>query len=75
MTGEFNGSDVAGTSPSPDTKGERNVYSAFAEIFVPLVSEGMDVPLVEELNLQLAGRLEHFDDIDETAIVPRVAAS
>ncbi|WPZ03157.1 TonB-dependent receptor [Blastomonas marina] len=75
VTGEFNGSDVAGTSPSPDTKGERNVYSAFAEIFVPLVSEGMDVPLVEELNLQLAGRLEHFDDIDETAIVPRVAAS
>ena len=75
VTGEFNGSDVAGTSPSPDTNGERNVYSAFAEIFVPLVSEGMDVPLVEELNLQLAGRLEHFDDIDETAIVPRVAAS
>ena len=35
----------------------------------------MDIPLVEELNLQLAGRIEHFDDVNETAAVPRVAAS
>lgn len=75
VTGEFNGSDVAGTSPSPDTRGARQVYSAFAEVFVPLVSEDMDVPLVEALNLQLAGRIEHFADIGETAAVPRVAAS
>ena len=75
VTGEFNGSDVAGTSPSPDTRGERNVYSAFAEVFVPLVAPDMDIPLISELNLQLAGRMEYFDDIDETAIVPRIAAS
>lgn len=75
VTGEFNGSDVAGTSPSPDTRGDREVYSAFAELFVPIVGPDMDIPLVEELNLQLAGRLEHFTDIDETAVVPRIAAS
>ncbi|WP_375290131.1 TonB-dependent receptor domain-containing protein [Qipengyuania sp.] len=75
VTGEFNGSDVAGTSPSPDTDGRRNVYSGFAELFVPVVSPDMDIPLVEEFNVQLAGRLEHFDDINETAAVPRVAAS
>ncbi len=75
VTGEFNGSDVAGTSPSPDTSGSRNVYSAFTELFVPLVSPEMDIPLVEAFNIQLAGRVEHFDDIDETAAVPRVAAS
>ena len=75
VTGEFNGSDVAGTSPTPDTSGAREVWSAFAEAFVPLVSEDMDVPLITALNLQLAGRMEHFADIDETAIVPRVAAS
>ncbi|WP_066533173.1 TonB-dependent receptor domain-containing protein [Erythrobacter sp. CCH5-A1] len=69
------GSDVVGTSPSPDTSGVRNVWSGFAETFVPLVSEDMDIPLVEALNLQLAGRIEHFDDIDQTAIVPRAAAS
>lgn len=69
------GSDVVGTSPSPDTSGAREVWSAFAETFVPLVSEDMDIPLVSALNLQLAGRMEHFRDIDQTAIVPRVAAS
>lgn len=75
VTGVFNGSDVAGTSPSPDTGGSRDVFSAYAEGFVPLVSPEMNVPLVRELQLQLAGRFEHFKDINETAAVPRIAAS
>ncbi len=75
VTGVFDGSDVAGTSASPDTSGTREVWSAFAETFVPLVSEDMDIPLIRSLNLQLAGRMEHFKDIDQTAIVPRAAAS
>jgi iron complex outermembrane recepter protein len=75
VTGVFDGSDVVGTSASPDTSGSREVYSAFVETFVPLVSEEMDIPLITALNLQLAGRMEHFKDIDETAIVPRAAAS
>jgi len=75
VTGVFNGSDVVGTSESPDTSGKRNVYSAFAEMFVPVVDRDMNIPLVEEFNLQLAGRIEHFTDIDATAMVPRVAAS
>jgi outer membrane receptor protein involved in Fe transport len=75
VTGVFDGSDVVGTSASPDTSGVREVYSAFVETFVPLVSEDMDIPLINSLNLQLAGRMEHFKDIDETAIVPRAAAS
>jgi iron complex outermembrane recepter protein len=75
VTGVFNGSDVAGTSPSPDTDGTRTVYSAYAELFVPLVSEDMNIPLVEAFNVQMAGRIERFQDIDATAMVPRVAAS
>ncbi|MFN3451534.1 MAG: TonB-dependent receptor domain-containing protein [Sphingorhabdus sp.] len=75
VTGVFNGSDVAGTSQSPDTDGSRTVYSAYAELFVPLVSEDMNIPLVEALNVQMAGRIERFEDIDATAMVPRVAAS
>ena len=75
VTGVFDGSDVAGTSASPDTSGVRTAYSAFVETFVPLVSEDMDIPLISALNLQLAGRMEHFKDIDATAIVPRAAAS
>lgn len=75
IPGVRDGSDVAGTSASPDTSGSREVWSAFAETFVPLVSEDMDIPLINSLNLQLAGRMEHFRDIDQTAIVPRAAAS
>lgn len=75
VTGDFNGSDVAGTSESPDTSGSRNVYSAFAEVFVPLVGSDMNIPLVREFNLQLAGRVERFSDISATAMVPRIAAS
>lgn len=75
VTGVFNRSDVAGTSPSPDTDGTRTVYSTFAELFVPVVSADMNIPLVEELNVQMAGRIERFEDIDATAMVPRVAAS
>ena len=75
VTGVFNGSDVAGTSPSPDTDGTREVYSAFAELFVPVISRDMNIPLVEEFNIQMAGRIERFNDIKATAMVPRVAAS
>ncbi len=75
IPGVRDGSDIAGTSASPDTGGAREVWSGFLETFVPLVSEDMNIPLIAALNLQLAGRLEHFRDIDETAIVPRAAAS
>jgi iron complex outermembrane recepter protein len=75
IAGVTNGSDVAGTSPSPDTDGTRTVYSAFAEMFVPVVSPDMDIPLVEEFTVQMAGRIERFQDIDATAMVPRIAAS
>lgn len=74
VTGVVEQSDVLGTSPSPDTSGNREVFSAFAETFVPLISEDMNVPLVEKLELQLAGRFEHFTDVGST-IVPRVAAA
>ncbi|MEP2103245.1 MAG: TonB-dependent receptor [Parasphingorhabdus sp.] len=74
-TGIVASSDVAGSSPSPDTNGSREVYSGFAEAFIPLVSEDMDIPLISELNLQLAGRFEHFSDISETTVVPRAALS
>lgn len=74
VTGATNGSDVMGSSPTPDTSGNREVYSAFIETFVPLISEDMEIPLVHSLNLQLAGRFESFSDTSST-FVPRAAAS
>ncbi|MFU7528086.1 TonB-dependent receptor domain-containing protein [Qipengyuania sp. ASV99] len=75
VTGDFFGSDVVNSSPSPDTSGNREVYSGYLEAFVPIISEDMNIPVVQELSVQLAGRFEYFSDIKETAIVPRVAAS
>ena len=74
VTGLFDESDILGTSPSPDTSGNREVYSAFAEVFVPVVSEDMNIPLVHKFDVQLAGRFESFSDVGST-FVPRIAAS
>jgi iron complex outermembrane recepter protein len=66
-------SDVVGVSPTNDSTGERNVYSAFGEFFVPLLDgEG---PFPNTLTLQLAARAEYFDDLGEGAIKPKVALS
>lgn len=59
-TGEAT-SDVMGSSPTLDSEGERDVFSAYAEFAVPLVSEEMNVPLVQSLDAQLAVRYEDYD--------------
>ena len=72
VTGETSLSNVAAVSPNPDTHGSRNVASAYMEFAVPLVSPGMDVPLVHSLDMQLAGRYEHYSDFGSVA-KPKVA--
>ncbi|HWU96302.1 MAG TPA: TonB-dependent receptor, partial [Sphingomonas sp.] len=74
VTGETNLSNVAAVSPTPSTKGHREVFSAFAELAVPVVSPDMHVPLVHRLDVQLAGRYEHYSDFGSVA-KPKVAAA
>ena len=74
VTGVTYGSDLMGASPSPDVKGKRTVASAFAELAVPLVSPQMGIPLVRSIDLQLAGRYEHYSDVGGTA-KPKIAGS
>ncbi|MAK59882.1 MAG: TonB-dependent receptor [Ponticaulis sp.] len=59
-TGEAT-SDVMGSSPTLDSSGERDVFSAYAEFALPLVSEDMSIPLVQSLDAQLAVRYEDYD--------------
>ena len=66
--------DVAGSSPTNDTYGSRKVFSLFGELAVPLVGEDMEIPFVNSLDMQLAGRFENFDDIG-SVFKPRVALS
>lgn len=74
VTGDVYAGDVLSNSPTPDTSGDRDVFSAYAEAFVPLVNEDMNIPLVHGLDLQIAARFESFSDAGD-AFVPRVAAS
>lgn len=74
VTGETNLSNVAAVSPTPSTKGARTVFSAFAELAVPIVSPDMHVPLIHRLDVQLAGRYEHYSDFGSVA-KPKVAAA
>lgn len=74
VTGTTNLSDVLGSSPSPDTNGSRDVFSAFVEFAVPLINEDMDIPLVHSFDMQLAARAESYSDVGEV-LKPKVAAS
>jgi outer membrane receptor protein involved in Fe transport len=75
ITGDLvSDSSLMGHSPSPDVKGSRNVSSAYIEVAVPLVSPEMNIPLVQALDLQIAGRYEDYSDVGSVS-KPKVAAS
>lgn len=74
VTGETNLSNVAAVSPTPSVSGSRSVFSAFAELAVPVVSPEMNVPLIHRLDLQLAGRFEEYSDFGSVA-KPKIAAA
>jgi iron complex outermembrane receptor protein len=44
----------------------RDVYAAFGELFVPLVSEDMDIPFIRSLSFDGAVRYEHYSDFGST---------
>lgn len=52
-------SDVVNSSPTPDSSGEREVFSFFTEA---------QLPLLETLDVQLAIRYEDFSDVGSTTV-------
>ncbi|MBO9560795.1 MAG: TonB-dependent receptor [Caulobacter sp.] len=74
VTGITYDSDLIGTSTSPDTKGHRTVASAYAELAVPVISPEMGIPLVRNVEMQLAGRYEDYSDVGDVA-KPKVAVA
>ncbi|QNQ08202.1 TonB-dependent receptor domain-containing protein [Sphingomonas alpina] len=74
VTGETSISNVAAVSPTPSTRGDRTVFSGFAELAVPVVGPDMNIPLVRRLDVQLAGRYEHYSDFGSVA-KPKIAAA
>ncbi|CAN5124608.1 TonB-dependent receptor [soil metagenome] len=74
VTGATNPSNVISVSPNPDTHGERTVSAAYIEFAIPVVSPEMNIPLVHSLDLQIAGRAEHYSDFGNVA-KPKIAAA
>ncbi|QBX38696.1 TonB-dependent receptor [Brevundimonas sp. S30B] len=74
VTGATNPSNVSAVSPNPDTSGSRDVFSAYVEFAVPLVSPEMNIWGVHQLDVQLAGRYEHYSDFGSVA-KPKIAVA
>ncbi|MCS4229824.1 TonB-dependent receptor-like protein [Stenotrophomonas maltophilia] len=73
-TGTVAASNFFTHSPRPDVRGSRNVKSALIELAVPLISPAQGIPLVQSLDLQLAGRWEDYSDAGKVA-KPKLAAA
>ncbi|MGV3579630.1 TonB-dependent receptor domain-containing protein [Brevundimonas sp.] len=74
VTGATQLSNVIAVSQNPDTRGERTVTSAYVEFAVPVVSPEMNIPLVHNLEFQIAGRAEHYSDFGDVA-KPKIAGA
>jgi iron complex outermembrane recepter protein len=72
VTGARQLSNVIAVSQNPDTKGERTVSSVYVEFALPIVSEEMNIPLVQSFDMQLAARAENYSDFGGVA-KPKVA--
>ncbi|MGH8044964.1 MAG: TonB-dependent receptor domain-containing protein, partial [Stenotrophomonas sp.] len=73
-TGTVAASNFFTHSPRPDVHGSRNVKSALIEFAVPLVSPAQGIPLVQSLDLQIAGRWEDYSDAGKVG-KPKLAAA
>ncbi len=52
----------------------RNVKSAYAELFLPLVGPDMDIPGIRRFELNIAGRIDDYSDFGSTKN-PKIAAN
>lgn len=58
--------DFMNFSPNSDTRGDRNVTAAYAEVRVPLVGGQFTLPLVQELEVSASARYENYTDFGDT---------
>ncbi len=52
----------------------RTVYAAYAELVVPVISADMNIPLVQSLTFDFAGRYDQYNDFGDTKN-PKIAFS
>jgi iron complex outermembrane receptor protein len=62
-----------GSVPVGNISIKRDIYSIFGEVSVPIVGSSMNIPGVYSFELNLAGRFDHYENIDEDAKIPKVS--
>lgn len=72
IDGAISVSNLSAVSSNPDTEGKRDVASAYVEFAVPVISPEMNIPLIHNLEFQVAGRAEHYSDFGSVA-KPKIA--
>ena len=72
VTGLVSASSAVGVNITPSTSGSRDVYSSYLELALPVISPAMEIPLVRDVNMQLAERYEHYSDFGSVA-KPKIA--
>jgi iron complex outermembrane receptor protein len=60
--------------PDANARTIRKQWAAFGEVYVPLVSDEMDVPLVQDFTVSGALRYDHYSDFGSTTN-PRISAT
>jgi iron complex outermembrane receptor protein len=61
------------STPIAHINKKRDIASFFAEVSVPIVSPSMNVPLVHSLEVNFAGRYDHYQHVAEDAKVPKLS--
>jgi iron complex outermembrane receptor protein len=49
------------------TTSSRTVDSAYLEVFIPVISRDMNIPLVQDVNVDVAGRYDKYSDFGDTS--------
>ncbi|MBL8552098.1 MAG: TonB-dependent receptor [Hyphomonadaceae bacterium] len=65
---DYQASNSFGVSPEK----HRKITSGYVEVFIPFVGEGNAMPGIQSLALDLAGRIDQYDDIDTETTNPKV---
>ena len=57
---------IDGGNTAFDVQGQRDIIAFYAETLIPIVTSDYDIPLVQRLEVSLAGRYEDYSDFGDT---------
>lgn len=62
-----------GSVPTKNIEVTRGIYSFYGELAVPIIGSQMNVPGIYSLDLDFAGRYDHYEGVSEDAKVPKLS--